>query len=84
MLSVLSTTACRLITRTLGVPPSASLSCGSGGRISAALVTVTDAGRIMGKMSWMSGKKDAILLRYPWASGRCIRQMRRAQRRAGG
>lgn len=49
-------------------PSSPSLGCcisGSGGRMSAALVTETDAGKIMGKMSWIRGSNEAILLRYP-------------------
>lgn len=80
ILSVLSTTACLLMTRTPGggggvVPPFAWPGVGGvcGGRMSAAFVTATEAGKIMGRMSWMSGNKDAILFRYAWAGARRIR-----------
>jgi len=40
--------------------------------MSVAFVTETDAGKIMGKMSWIRGNNEAILLRYPWP-GICMR-----------
>ena len=72
ILSVLSTIAFLLMTRTLSLgasfppspspSPSPSTGCVSGGRMSAAFVTATDAGSSIGRMSWINGNKDAILL----------------------
>lgn len=74
ILSVLSTTAFLLMTHTPDAPVSVPLASSDlEGRISAAFVTVTDAGKIMGRMSWINGNRDAILLRYPWRRGGCIR-----------
>lgn len=81
MLLVMLTTACLLMTWTPGVvvvvavvvPFSHSMARLSGGKMSAALVTATDAGRIIGRISWISGRKDAILRKYPSVLGGCIR-----------
>lgn len=72
ILSVLPTTAFLLITRTLVLSSSCSLGGVGGGTMSAAFVTEMDAGKIMGRISCISGNSEAILSRYLWTPARRI------------